>query len=170
VQKVVREINTSRPRPLLLRWYSRAELKTGEARDRWRRDHSLLLVDSISVLHATLANELLRLPHSGNVSRAALVWLPPYTRHTGPVEQLIESALDDGTFLGDSVRDRRSDDTRPHLAFDIPSETSLRRWLAHFLLAVKTGPTPLLDRVNAMNGGLLPAKVPAPIRAPGTRP
>ena len=169
-QKVVHEINVRRRsrglQPLYLRWFSRAELKTGEARDRWRRSgHTLLLVDSVSVLHSTLAGELLSVPHPGDSSRAAFVWLPPYTRHTGSVEQLIEQVLNDNLFLGDNVRDWRTNDARPYLAFDIPSETSFRRWLAHFLLTVETGPLP--DLLRAMNRGQPPADVPAFPHAPG---
>jgi hypothetical protein len=168
---VLRNVNSRRGtdgrQPLYLRWFSREDLENGDNRDQWREGHSLLLVDSISVLNSGLATELLQLPPPLQPRRAAVVWLPPYTRHTAPLEEQIETMLT-GAVLRDTVRDWRKRDELPDLAFDIPSETSLRRWLGRVLSTVDDSRVPIPERVAAMTGGGRPRSVPSFRNAPGS--
>jgi hypothetical protein len=176
VQAVLRSVNNRRivsRRPIYLRWIKRTELQTENTlKDLWRNGPSLLIVDSISALHPTVASELLRLPRPRDEGRAPVVCLPPYTRHTGSVEQMIEQLLgillSRQTFLYETVRDWRERDNPPALAFDIPSAASMRRWLADLLMTLDADDgTPLLEYVLAMTGGKVPRQVPHVRGVPG---
>jgi hypothetical protein len=163
-QQMLRRVNSlralERRRPLYLRWYSRAELSSRKpVRDAWQRSHTVLIVDSVSALHRSVARNLQELPHPLDARKRAVVWLPPYTLHTGRVEQLIELSLDRHVFLADTFRAWRDGDELPNLAFDIPTATSLRRWFSQLLLALDTGQTPNRARVTAMGGGAPPQQL-----------
>jgi hypothetical protein len=139
--------------PLYLRWYSRAELSRDRVvRDCWRRGHSVLVVDSVSALHHVVAKDLLNLPQPREATKAAVACLPPYTRHTGALEVMIEASLDHHALLSDAFRDWRDTYDLPSLAFDIPSETSLRRWFCQLLFALDVAQTPVSEKVRAMTG------------------
>jgi hypothetical protein len=149
-----------RRRPLYLLWYSRAELSRDQtARDRWRRGHSVLVVDSVSTLHRAVADDLQALPRAHEASKAAVVCLPPYSRHTGRLELMIEASLAHHALLSDAFRDWRDAHELPN-AFDVPSETSLRRWFRQLLYALDVSRTPVPAKVKALAGDRPPPGVP----------
>jgi TIR domain-containing protein len=156
-QRVLRGVNRQRldqrkERPLYLRWYSRAELTEPTARRRWGKGHSVLIVDAVSALHGEIAQALQNLPSPVDLIKRAVICLPPYTRHTGALEQLIEESLRSHYSLSDAVQAWRNSDL-PSLAFDIPTETSLKQWLSQLLFAVDTGRQPFPPHVDAMAHG-----------------
>jgi hypothetical protein len=90
-QEVLRDANLQRStapssKPLYLRWYSPAELADPAVRDRWAQDHSVLIVDAVSALHPAVATALQSLPQPLDLRKAAVICVPPYTRHTGDLE------------------------------------------------------------------------------------
>jgi hypothetical protein len=169
-QDVVRGVNGTRKsngrRPLYLRWFSHEELRQKAVRDQWARGPSILFVDSVSILDPDFMQRLQRLPHPREPRQAAVICLPPYTRHTGELEQLIEDCLEGQEFLSDRFREWRDENGLASLAFDIPTETSLRRWLDQVLLAFDTQLVPLPSRVRRMDPAD-PLSVPW-LSAPGT--
>ncbi|HEY2579193.1 MAG TPA: toll/interleukin-1 receptor domain-containing protein [Streptosporangiaceae bacterium] len=157
VQQVLHGVNQQRLRqrsggPLYLRWYSRDELTRPAARARWAKSHSLLIVDAVSALHDEIAQALQNLPASRDLHKRAVVCVPPYTRHTGALEHLIEESLQTHYSLSDAFRDWQRSEL-PSLAFDIPTETSLRQWLGKLLSTVDTGRQPFGEKVHAMAQG-----------------
>lgn len=158
-QQVLRDVNKQRlkqrtGRPLYLRWYSRDELTppNSPARGRWKKGYSILIVDAVSALHGEIAQALEILPSSRDDSKRAVVCVPPYTRHTGVLEHLIAASLRTHARLSDVFQDWQQTEL-PWLAFDIPTETSLKQWFGQLLFTVDTGRQPFSDNVDAMAGG-----------------
>lgn len=146
--------------PLRLHWYSRAELtrdpsdpQTVGRRQKWSAGYSVLIVDAVSALHGDIAQSLETMPPPDIVSNGAVICIPPYTRHTGVLEHLIAQSLQTHFRLSDAAFKWRNISELPSLAFDIPTETSLKRWLTQLLFRLDTNPQPLLQRVKAMGNG-----------------
>jgi hypothetical protein len=95
----------------------------------------VLFVDSVSSLYPAVTHSLLTLPRPTESRQAAVIYLPPYTRHTGDLERLIEHSLAGQAFLSDTFRLWRHENDPASLAFDLPTETSMKRWLDQLLLA-----------------------------------
>ena len=153
-QGALRGVNEKRARtrqpPLLLKWYSRNDFDQPGLRDRWRAGHSVLIVDSLSALDPVIAGELEKVPRPRLEHRAAVIYLPPYTRHSGQLENIIRECLEGHSFLSDTFRDWQEGSEPPGLAFDLPTGTSLRRWLDQFLLTLETALEPDEGNVGRM--------------------
>ncbi len=130
--------------PIWLRWCT-AELLSenydlrSAARDLWVKSPSLLVVDSISLLEPSF-KRLIQTPPSDSQTGSALLWVPPYTRHTSGLEQLIEHSLQalgkvldpaNATILDPFLDKFRKwgNNMEPLIAFDIGTAATLRRWL-----------------------------------------
>jgi hypothetical protein len=171
-QAVVQSVNARRKetarRPVYLRWYSRDELKVGKVRDRWRNSHTVMFVDSVSALYPAVMVGLQPPPPEGDPRRAAVIYLPPYTRHTGELERLIEHSLEGQMYLSDMFRWWRDEKDRRSLAFDIPTETSLRRWLDQLLVQLDVQKEPWPDNVSRISPDP-PRRIPWTEGMPGAR-
>jgi len=157
-QAVVRHVNERRRdngrSPVYLRWYSRAELLDASLRPNWKKAHTVLFVDSVSALYPAVTVGLPPPSHSEDPRKAAVIYLPPYTRHTGELERLIEASVAGQLYLSDTFQSWRDEDGLASLAFDIPTETSLRRWLDQLLLALDDSrPPPWKPNVSLMSPG-----------------
>jgi hypothetical protein len=149
----------ARGKSLHLRWYSRDELtrspqdeQTRRTREEWSAGYSVLIVDAVSALHGDIAQALQNMPAPESASDGAVICIPPYTRHTGTLEHLIAESLQSHFKLSDAVTKWRSSELHS-LAFDIPTEISLKRWLSQLLFRFDTAPQPYLEKVTAMNNG-----------------
>jgi len=172
-QAVVRSVNrrrrdVGRP-PVYLRWYSRAELLDKHLRPNWTNAHTVLFVDSVSALYPAVTAGLPPPSQLEDPKQAAVIYLPPYTRHTGDLEQLIEASLEGQMFLSDTFQFWRRENRLTALAFDIPTETSLRRWLDQLLLALDAKQQdPVEDNRRRMSKGP-PISSPSVLGVPGSR-
>jgi hypothetical protein len=153
-QEALRIVNDSRSRaqlrPIYLKWLFREDFDDYRIRDQWRLGHSVLVVDSLSALEPGVATALQNLPMPHAAQKAAVIYLPPYTGHNVELEELIRHCLDGQYFLTDTFRAWRDQAERPGLAFDLPTGTSLRRWLGQFLLALETALEPDQGNVSRM--------------------
>ena len=107
--------------------------------------------DSVSALEANIAMALQNLPPPDATDKAAVICLPPYTCHntrTGGANSV--QCLEGQFFLRDAFRTWRNRNERPGLAFDLPTATSLRRWLAQLLLALETTLEPNQENIGRM--------------------
>jgi TIR domain len=148
-----RRIHNGQP-PVHLRWYSRAELRDPQLRPKWKKAHTILFVDSVSALYPSVADDLRPPPPSHDPRKAAVIYLPPYTRHTGELEDLIKESLVDQVYLSDIFQSWREENDLASLAFDIPTETSLKRWLDQLLLALDAEQRdPVADNVQRISPG-----------------
>ncbi len=162
-QSVLRSVNRQRledgGKPLHLRWYSRAELagdvgdpRTRRLRRKWEEGYSVLIVDAVSALHGDIAQSLETMPRADWIGDGVVICIPPYTRHTGMLEHLIAESLRTHVRLTDAADKWRNTEV-PGLAFDIPTEISLKRWLSQLLFRLDSKPKPFLPRVRAMSNG-----------------
>ena len=127
-------------------------MRPDRIRDQWKQGHSVLIVDSVSAMEDAIAEEVQKLPRPDAAYKGAVVCLPPYTRHSAELEELIRQCLEGQVFLADTFRDwKRSE--HPGLAFDLPAETSLRRWLDQLLLALETALEPDQGNLDRMQQG-----------------
>ncbi len=159
--------NRAQRRPLYLKWYSREAFADDKIRDQWRQGHSVLIVDSVSALDPTIAAALQNLPQPDTADKASVIFLPPYTYHNMELEELIQQCLEGQFFLKDTFRAWRTRTERPGLAFDLPTETSLRRWLSQLLLALETALEPNEDNVSKMLQDRISRPLPALPGMPG---
>src|SRR5207253_3046259 len=134
MHSTLRQANASRlaarRRPIHLRWMHH-EL-TGprgkarqEAEDLWIGGDSLLVVDSISTYHPDVRRDLLELPDSQQPARAAVLWIPPYTRHTAALERSLDDTASKVNRLGVLFRNWERQPERA-IAFDTPTPFALR--------------------------------------------
>jgi len=170
-QDALRTVNERRSRaqhrPLYLRWHYREDFADDRIRDRWCQGHSVLFVDSVSALEPTTATALQNLPLPDTADKAAVICLPPYTRHNVELEELILQCLEGQFFLTDTFRAWRDRTERPGLAFDLPTETSLRRWLTQLLLALETALEPNQGNLSRMLQDRAPRPLPVLPGMPG---
>lgn len=153
-QDTLRIVNEKRNRtqhsPLYLKWYSREDFARESMRDQWSKGHSVLIIDSLSALEPAIAADLQNLPSPDSTQKAAVIYVPPYTYHNLELEELIRHCLEGHFFLVDTFRAWRDRSERLGLAFDLPTGTSLRRWLGQFLLAMETALEPDPGNVSRM--------------------
>jgi hypothetical protein len=170
-QGALRMVNENRNRsqlaPLYLKWYSREDFMKEDLRDQWSKGHSLLIVDSLSALNPAIANALQSLPSPDAAEKAAVIYLPPYTCHNVELEELIRHSLEGHFFLTDTFRAWRERSERLGLAFDLPTGTSLRRWLGQFLLALETALEPDQGNVSRMQRDRAARPIPSLSGMPG---
>lgn len=170
-QGALRTVNERRSRaqrqPLYLKWYSREDFASDRTRDQWIQGPSVLFVDSVSALETSIATALQTLPPPDAADKAAVICLPPYTGHNMELEELIRQCLEGQFFLRDTFRAWRDRNERPGLAFDLPTETSLRRWFAQLLLALETALEPNQENLSRMLQNGIARPLPAPFGAPG---
>jgi hypothetical protein len=170
-QGTLRAVNEKRSRtqqpPLYLKWYSREDFARDRMRDQWSKGHSVLIVDSLSALDPTIATALQSLPPPDSPQQAAVIYLPPYTCHNVELEELIRHCLEGHFFLTDTFRAWRDRNERLGLAFDLPTGTSLRRWLGQFLLSLETALEPDQDNVSRMQGDRAGRPIPILAGMPG---
>jgi hypothetical protein len=173
-QAVVRSVNARRQDvgrpPIYLRWYSRAELLDKSLRPEWKKGHTVLFVDSVSAMYPAVMAGLPPPPRSRDPRKAAVIYLPPYTRHTGDLERLIEASLEGQMYLADTFQSWRDENELASLAFDIPTETSLKRWLDQLLLTLDAEQQdPVPGNVQRVSPGP-PRRAPSMSGVPGPRP
>jgi TIR domain len=141
-------------RPIFLRWVHDELFGTSEqnkeARDLWLSGDSLLILDSISAFHEKIQSRILRLPSSLDRSRAAVVWIPPYTQLTADLEEPLGTTVDIVDSLGDDFR-RLEEEMKRSISFDTSTPLSLRLWLLRTFGSLSSASTPLQGNVAAMN-------------------
>lgn len=134
VRAAQRTANSKRIRggdpPVHLRWLPPSAFDNNDLRDLWGRHHSFLIVDSVSTFSQAVVDQIQDLPHMEVGRNLAVMWVPPYTRHTMELESLIQASLKP-KFLADNFgRWRREDFDHPYLTFDVATTTTLHRWVA----------------------------------------
>lgn len=136
-------------RPLLLRWMQ-DELAgvppNQAARDLWASRDSLLVVDSVSTYHPEIELKLLKLPE---LTRTALLWVPPYTHHLGLLESSLRTAAQAVPRLGDAFTVWENEPLRS-IAFDTSTSVAFRLWLHRALTGVADQESPHPEAVAAM--------------------
>ncbi len=117
-----------------LRWFSRDDFKPQDLRNLWQRSRSLLIVDSVSTFSPAISALIEKLPQMTQARDLAIVWVPPYTRHTVKLEALIRASLQAPSFLADTFEAWTGPDFDiPFLAFDVATTTALKRWVSQTL-------------------------------------
>jgi len=122
-------------RSIRVRWYQdelMGDPKANKAaRDQWASAGSLLIVDSVSVCHAAIRQSLsTNIPQPRNPELAAVLWIPPYTRHTSGLEKLTELAAWKVPTIGDVFEDYLSPKVPDRWkAFDASTRASVSDWV-----------------------------------------
>ena len=141
--------------PVLLKWMEDEIVGPGKqqaARDEWARSHSLLVIDAASSFHPDIQKRLLNLPIPKQPEHAALIWLPPFTNHTAPIEQSLQTAAA-ATNIGhvdDAFCDWQRRDSLRSMTFDAFTSAGAALWLRRMLLDVEDAALPFAAHVNAM--------------------
>ena len=141
VHDSVSSLNTDRDRRrrILPRWmrddlFSQdLKIKT-DAREAWEAGPSLAIIDSLSIQHPDVQEQLAGMPHA-NKDRTAVLWLPPYTEHMACVENLVQDHIQTFPAHLSHVQDCFAEWTnKPHLwrAFDLGSNVMVKQWIYHF--------------------------------------
>jgi len=141
--------------PVLLKWMQDEVVGPGRqqaARDEWARSNSLLVIDAASSFHPDIQNRLLNLPIPKQPERAALIWLPPFTHHTAPIEQSLQTvaAAANIGYVGDAFFDWQRRDSLRATIFDAFTSAGAALWLRRMLLDVEDANLPFAAHVNAM--------------------
>jgi len=124
------------------------------AQQTWEENDSLLIIDSISVFHKDVRQQLLRVPDIKG-PRAAVMCLPPYTRQTVTLEEALRAAFRQDVNLGrlsswfEAWVDRWKNPDRV-LAFDTSTSVSLGSWLDRRFTIVGGKYAPQAAARNAM--------------------
>jgi hypothetical protein len=156
-QSVLRQLNhgsAATSKRVLIQWYDRRLLVAAtdegdQARNEWRRDCHVLIIDAVSLLINTIAADLTSvLSLTRNELRRALVWIPPFTRHAGHLQDLINH-IEKPMPLRSLLQDWQ---TRPEccVTFDAATNVSLRRWLAYVLRDLSAPPPPLKSNLAVL--------------------
>jgi hypothetical protein len=136
------------------------------ARDVWRSTRHLIIIDSFSLLDQALEQLLANILQLAGDDRRALLCLPPYTRHTASIPQLLKRTVELKSCLGIKLAwDDWSNKLEHEIAFDIASEPALHRWLLAALSQLAGPSRPRRDAVLAMHGAHESA-----MRTPGIQP
>jgi hypothetical protein len=163
VHRIQREVNQQRRasqlQPLWLRWCGDelfdATTDAGRAlRDGWQAGPSLLIVDSISALHQEIREQFQNVPPSLYPKQAALLWVPPYTRHTVRLRQFTDNLVQILPNLHTRFQNWDQMVADSHTAFDIATSVSLRRWLYRAFADVTSGLLPLPSNVSTLRDAL----------------
>lgn len=166
MQIVHRELNEANCRrvlnndvPLFPRWVHGELLgddaeQAARARQVWRENDSLLIVDSISTYKPELVQRLGRIPDL-EPHKSAVVCLPPYTRQTAALEEAFRDAFEQNLDAGrltewfTSWRGRAKSPDQL-LSFDTATSVSLGSWLERRFVVVAGKYLPQGRAVNAM--------------------
>lgn len=132
IEETISFFNENRKKSILLNWYSREMLASGaEAYDDivhdWRFKSHLLVIDTVSLLNTDIRADLKEILAHGSESPSALLWVPPYTRHTTSIEKqtgTMTRALKMTTHYKDWIHHLER-----KVTFDTSTEIALRRWL-----------------------------------------
>ena len=159
VYEVLKRINLERigrrQRPILLRWVHDELFGTPEqrrwARDLWRSGDSLQIIDSVSSFHPVFRD--LQMPDPLDPTRAALLWIPPYTQITADLDEPLGNTVHVLDALGDAFRHIDEAPGRS-ITFDTGSPLSLRLWLLRMLSGIPDAAAPLQGNVAAMSSKL----------------
>jgi hypothetical protein len=155
----LREANTirieKRRPPVVLKWVQDELVGPGKeqrAREEWQAGGSLLVVDAASTFDPDVYRRLMDLPHPRRPELSALIWLPPYTHHTAPIEHSLEVAAMEANIghLGDAFcewRDRRS---LRAMTFDTLTCAGAALWLRRALMDVEDTSEPLGSHVASV--------------------
>jgi hypothetical protein len=166
MQLVHRELNEANCRrvlnndvPLFPRWVHGELLgddveQAERARQVWRENDSLLIVDSISTYKPELVARLGRIPDL-LPQKSAVVCLPPYTRQTVALEEAFQDAFAhnlDASRLSEWFTSWRGRAKGPEqlLSFDIATSVSLGSWLERRFVVVAGKYLPQGRAINAM--------------------
>ncbi len=159
--RIQREVNQQRRvaqlQPIWLRWcgdelFDATTAAGRELRERWQAGPSLLIVDSVSALHQGIREQFQNVPPSLYPKQAALLWVPPYTRHTVRLRQVTDNFVQILPNLHTRFQNWEQMAADSHMAFDIATSVSLRRWLYRAFADVTGGPLPLPSNVSAFRG------------------
>jgi hypothetical protein len=138
--------------PVHLRWMSRDAFEDQGLRHLWQRHHSFLIVDSVSTFAPTISTHIQNLPHMTDGRNLAVMWVPPYTRHTVELESLIQASLQP-PFLADNFDAWRGRNIEyPYLTFDVATATTLKRWVAQTLDSFSSDERPHPGNVERFAG------------------
>ena len=144
-------------RPIFIRWCTK-ELSRPQAqqdpkiRDLWIYRNSLLIVDSVSALRAGIRVQVMSVPVSRPPARTAVVWVPPYTRHSAGLESWIQTLAGEQDLV-DRFRDWSEARSGDEIAFDIGTSATLRLFLRRALLEVADA-APLPERLASIGPGV----------------
>lgn len=121
--------------PVLLRWCTADELQNSrEVKKLWSSQTSLLFVDSVSLEVESIRNAVANLPFPRELTRSALVWIPPYSGHTATLEDSILASLDRVNWLQQAfVSFTDVADVDRAVAFDLLTPSGLNHWLLRLL-------------------------------------
>jgi hypothetical protein len=172
LNELLREVNTvrlksrerQRQRPIILRWMTDELVgPDGPAKERarqlWRDNDSLLIIDSVSTFYEDIRRKLLEVPASNDPSRAAVLWVPPYTQHTTELEATLErTAQIGGAHVGDVFSDWKRLQQRP-VSFDAGTSVSLRFWLRRTLNEMTGEQNPLEENFRNFDTISTPGKL-----------
>jgi hypothetical protein len=159
VNSLLRQANEIRirkgRRPVMLKWMQDELVGPGQqqaSRNEWVEGDSLLVVDAASSFHPDIQQRLLNLPQPTRAERGTLIWLPPYTQHTAPIEQTLQTATVASNIghLGDAFSQWRERKSLRAVTFDTYTCTGAALWLRRALLDVEDAPDPVPTRVSSM--------------------
>jgi TIR domain len=160
INEILREVNKVRLeqslRPIFLHWipdylFEMTDDEAEVVRDQWRSTDSLLIVDSVSTFYPPIKSKLLNVPPQ----RTALLWLPPYTRHTAGLEQSLRSSARAIPSLGDEFRDWGKHPKRS-VSFDTSTSLALQVWLRRALFQVSDQASPLSENLESVSSEISP--------------
>jgi hypothetical protein len=129
------------------------ELKK-RARSLWQSRESILMVDSLSILHPDIQRDFNNLPSPRNAADGAVLWLPPYTRHTAQLATLIEATLSEIAGQVQRLYDKYQawgvENQEPYIAFDIGTDPTLRRWFFRAFGDMGSAARPIATNIMAV--------------------
>lgn len=141
--------------PIVLRWV-RDELLAAdldeEVRTLWESRESLLIVDSVSTLHPDIQKAFGDLPE---LTRTALLWLPPFTHHTVALEPQLYSVAKIVKRLGYFFSKWKEEPGRA-IAFDMATSVSFRLWLHRTFDGIQDEDAPLEDLIGSLPKSSVP--------------
>jgi hypothetical protein len=143
-------------RPVWLRWMHDELFGPGSSqpmRNLWAAGDSLLIVDSVSTFHPEVTAQLAKLPQPKFRTRSAVLWVPPYTRHTARLENALRATAATVGDMGDAFDDWENEPQRP-IAFDTGTSVAMRLWLYRAFLGIADGVEPIFDQAAAFRNGV----------------
>jgi len=157
VNDAVEAINATKSRndvPLDIAWHDSTWLVGTSDDARFaRKEHFvpgsyLVVVDSISLLHERVLDEFRSITAlTTRNDLRALIWVPPYTRHSAVIESRIAQMTASNLVLEPAFSDWTSVMSRA-IAFDAPGKTSAKRWIHSALTSLLAQTGPLAVRVK----------------------
>ncbi len=122
------------------------------ARDLWSSRDSLLIIDSLSIYHDQVVSRLSRVPPADDPSRVATVCLPPYTRRTGSLDDVLQGWVqrDIGLPIEPFFKEWSKASADRMVTFDMSTSLSLRSWLRRKIGTIPKDDPPLKKNAKAM--------------------